>query len=423
MNESSILLSSYKLNRMKKITFFLFLLCSFLGAQSQTIDVLIKNGHVIDPKNNIDAIMDVAIVGNKISEVAAKISKPALKTIDATGLYVVPGLIDIHGHHYFGTEQDKYLSDSYAALPPDGFTFRAGVTTVVDAGGAGWRNFLDFKNQAFANSKTRMFAFLNIVGAGMSGGATEQNLADMDPKLTAMVAKQYPDLIVGIKLAHYMSSEWAPTDRAVKAGELAGIPVMVDFGAAKPVLSWETLLLEKLRPGDIVTHCYGQTEGRMHIVENGKVQAYATAAQKRGVNFDVGHGGGSFMFEQAIPAIKQGLKPNSISTDLHTGSMNGGMKDMANVMSKLLNIGLTLNEVIACSTWNPAQIINKKELGHLSVGALADVAILSVDKGTFGYVDVGGNKVVGDKKLTCQFTVLNGEVVWDLNGLAAPLYK
>ena len=405
------------------ITSFLLVLYGGLSVKSQTVDILIKNGHVIDPKNNIDAIMDVAITGNKISEVASKISKPAKKTVDATGLYVMPGLIDIHGHHYFGTEQDKYLSDSYAALPPDGFTFRAGVTSVVDAGGAGWRNFADFKDQAFANSKTRMFAFLNIVGAGMSGGAHEQNLADMDPKLTAMIAKQYPDLIVGIKLAHYMSSEWAPTERAVKAGELAGIPVMIDFGAANPLLSWETLLLEKLRPGDIVTHCYGQTEGRMHVVENGKVQPYATAAQKRGVNFDVGHGGGSFMFEQAIPAIKQGFKPNSISTDLHTGSMNGGMKDMANVMSKLLNIGLSLNEVIACSTWNPAQIINKKELGHLSVGALADVAILSLDKGTFGFVDVGGNKVMGDKKLTCQFTILNGEVVWDLNGLAATLYK
>ena len=408
---------------MIRIIALIFALFAAATASSQSIDILIKNGHVIDPKNNIDAIMDVALIGNKISEVAVKISKPALKTIDATGLYVVPGLIDIHGHHYFGTEQDKYLSDSYAALPPDGFTFRAGVTSVVDAGGAGWRNFADFKNQAFANSKTRMFAFLNIVGAGMSGGAHEQNLADMDPKLTAMIAKQYPDLIVGIKLAHYMSSEWAPTERAVKAGELAGIPVMIDFGAANPLLSWETLLLEKLRPGDIVTHCYGQTEGRMHVVENGKVQPYATAAQKRGVNFDVGHGGGSFMFEQAIPAIKQGFKPNSISTDLHTGSMNGGMKDMANVMSKLLNIGLSLNEVIACSTWNPAQIIKKKELGHLSVGALADVAILSLDKGIYGFVDVGGSKVVGDKKLTCQFTILNGEVVWDLNGLAATLYK
>ena len=141
------------------ITAFILILYGGLPVKSQTVDILIKNGHVIDPKNNIDAIMDVAIIGNKISEVAAKISKPASKTVDATGLYVVPGLIDIHGHHYFGTEQDKYLSDSYAALAPDGFTFRAGVTTVVDAGGAGWRNFLDFKNQAFANSKTRMFAF------------------------------------------------------------------------------------------------------------------------------------------------------------------------------------------------------------------------------------------------------------------------
>jgi dihydroorotase len=171
---------------MKKFTIILFLLFSFLRVQSQTIDVLIKNGHVIDPKNKIDAIMDVAIIDNKITEVAPKISKQAKKTIDATGMYVVPGLIDIHGHHYFGTEQYKYLSDSYTALPPDGFTFRAGVTTVVDAGGAGWRNFQDFKDQAFANSKTRMFAFLNIVGAGMSGGAWEQNTADMDPKLAAM---------------------------------------------------------------------------------------------------------------------------------------------------------------------------------------------------------------------------------------------
>lgn len=408
---------------MKKITSILILLFSFLAVQSQTIDILIKNGHVIDPKNNIDAIMDVAISGNKISEVAAKISRPAKKTIDATGFYVVPGLIDIHGHHYFGTEEDKYLSDSYTALPPDGFTFRSGVTSVVDAGGAGWRNFLDFKNQAFEHSKTRMFAFLNIVGAGMSGGANEQNLADMDPKLTAMVAKKYPNEIVGIKLAHYMGSEWAPTERAVEAGKLANIPVMIDFGAAEPVLSWETLLLEKLRPGDILTHCYGQTDGRMHVVENGKVQAYATAAQKRGVIFDVGHGGGSFMFSQAIPAIRQGFKPNSISTDLHTGSMNGAMKDMASVMSKLMNIGLTLNEVIAMSTWNPAQIIKKTELGHLSAGALADVALFSVDKGTFGFVDVGGNKVTGDKKLTCQMTLLDGKVVWDLNGLSAAPFK
>ena len=410
---------------MKQKLFFLFSALYLMGAaiQAQPIDVLIKNGHVIDPKNKIDAVMDIAIRDNKILEIAPKINKEAKKVIDATGLYVTPGLIDIHGHHFFGTENDAYLSNSYTALPTDGFTFRAGVTTVVDAGGSGWRNFATFKSQTIDHSKTRVFAFLNIVGSGMRGGAYEQNLSDMDAKLTSMVAKQYPQYIVGIKLAHYTSHEWEPTERAVKAGELAGIPVMVDFGGCEPPLSMETLLMEKLRPGDILTHCFGQTKGRMHVVENGNVQSYAINAQKRGVIFDVDHRRRSFVFEQAIPAIKQEFKPNSISTDLHTDNMNGRMKDMSNVMSKLLNIGLTLNEVIACSTWNPAQIINKKELGHLSVGAPGDVAILSLDKGSFGYVDVNGIKITGDKKLVCQLTLRDGEVVWDLNGLSSNYAK
>lgn len=410
---------------MKLNVFFLSCVFAVLSFPifGQPIDLLIKNGHVIDPKNNLDAVMDIAIRENKIVEVAKKIDKEATKIVDATGLYVTPGLIDLHGHHFFGTQPNAYLSNSFTALPPDGFTFRAGVTTAVDAGGAGWRNFNTFKNNVIDNSKTRVFAFLNIVGAGMSGGATEQNVADMDPKLTAMVAKQNPEYIVGIKLAHYSGHEWTPTERAVEAGKLAGIPLMVDFGNADPPLPMETLLMEKLRPGDILTHCYGGAAGRMPMVINGKLQPYATNAQKRGVIFDVGHGGGSFLFEQAIPAIKQGLKPNSISTDLHTGSMNGGMKDMSNVMSKLLNIGLTLNEVITASTWNPAQIINKKELGHLSVGSPADVAVFSLDKGTFGYIDVKGVKINGDKKLTCQMTVRDGQVVWDLNGIAAKSYQ
>jgi dihydroorotase len=390
----------------------------------QSIDLLIKNGHVIDPKNNINAVMDIAIQNNKIVEVAKKINKDAKKIVDATGFYVTPGLIDIHGHHFFGTKPNSYLSNSFTALPPDGFTFRAGVTTAVDAGGAGWRNFDTFKSNVIDHSRTRMFSFLNIVGAGMSGGAHEQDIADMDPKLAAMVAMANKEYIVGIKLAHYIGNEWGPTERAVEAGELAGIPVMVDFGRSEPpLLSLETLLMEKLRPGDILTHCYGGVSGREKVIENGKLQPWALKAQQRGIIFDVGHGGGSFLFAQAIPAIKQGLKPNSISTDLHTGSMNGGMKDMLNIMSKFLNIGLTLNEVITTSTWNPAQIINKKELGSLSVGSLADVAVFSLDKGSFGFIDVDGMKITGDKKLTCQMTVLNGRVVWDLNGLAAKSFK
>jgi dihydroorotase len=394
-----------------------------LVCSAQPADLIIRNGHVIDPKNNIDAVMDVAITGGKISQVAARITTEAKTTIDATGMYVIPGIIDIHGHHFFGTQPNAYLSNSFSALPPDGFTLRSGVTAVADAGGSGWRNFEDFKTQTIERSKTKVFAFINIVGSGMRGGAVEQNVSDMDPKLTAMVAKQYPQYIVGVKLAHYMSPEWGPTELAVKAGALAGIPVMVDFGGADPPLSMQTLLMEKLRPGDILTHCYAHTITRMPLVDNGKVQPFAFDAQKRGVILDVGHGGGSFTFEQAIPAIKQGLKPNSISTDLHTGSMNGGMKDMINVMSKLLNCGLTLNEVVTASTWKPAQIINKRDLGNLSTGSPADVAILSLDQGRFGFTDVQGFKINGDKKLTCQMTILDGNIVWDLNGLGAKEHK
>ena len=401
---------------------FVITLTSLTG-HSQTIDLLIKNGHVIDPKNNIDGVMDVAIQDNKIVQVARNISQEAKRVVDATGLYVTPGLIDLHGHHFFGTQPNAYLSNSFTALPPDGFTFRAGVTTVADAGGAGWRNFDLFKKNVIDQSRTRVLAFLNIVGAGMSGGAHEQNLADMDPKLAAMAARSNKEHIVGIKLAHYEGSEWTPTERAVEAGKIAGIPVMIDFGRSEPPLPLATLLLEKLRPGDILTHCYGGVSGREKVVVNGKLQPWALQAQKRGIIFDVGHGGGSFQFEQAIPAIKQGLKPNSISTDLHTGSMNGGMKDMLNVMSKLLNIGLTLKEVITASTWNPAQIIHRDELGHMSIGAPADVAVFSLDQGKFGYIDVDGFKITGDKKLTCQLTVRDGRVVWDLNGLAAKPFK
>lgn len=402
------------------LTILLILL--ILPSYGQPVDLLIKGARVIDPKNNINAVMDIAVREGKIAEVAPTINKESKRTIDATGLYATPGIIDIHGHYFFGTE-NAYLSNSFTALPPDGFTFRAGVTTVADAGGSGWRNFAQFKAQTIDHSKTRVFAFLNIVGSGMRGGAYEQNVADMDAKLTAMIAKQNAQYIVGIKLAHYSGHEWAPTERAVKAGELAGIPVMIDFGGGDPPLSMDTLLNHKLRPGDILTHCYAQVKGRMPLVENGKVQPFALQAQKRGVILDVGHGATSFLFDQAIPAIKQGLKPNSISTDLHVGSMNAGMKDMLNVMSKLLNIGLSLDDVIRASTWTPAQVINHRELGNLSIGSPADIALLSLDKGNFGYLDSQGFRIRGDQKLTCQMTVLNGEVVWDLNGLSGKSLK
>ena len=406
-------------------TLLIIALFSTAMVESQEFDLLIKGGTVIDAKSNIHGVFDVAIKDGKIAAVNANISEnKTIKVINAEGLIICPGLIDIHSHNFHGTEPNAYLSNSFTALAPDGFSFRSGVTTIVDVGGAGWRNFRTFKEQTIDRSKTRVLSFLNIIGSGMKGGAIEQNLDDMDPKLTALVAKQYPDLIVGVKLAHYSGFDWTPTERVVEAGKLANIPVMIDFGGSNPELSIETLFMEKLRPGDIFTHAYAHVKGRIPIVdEQGKVRDFAIKAQNRGIVFDVGHGGGSFLFEQAIPAMKQGFKPNSISTDLHTGSMNGGMKDIINIMSKFINMEMPLKEVIACTTWNPAKIIKRPDLGHLSVGAVADLTILKLRKGDFGFIDTKGKKMKGDKKLECELTIREGKIVYDLNGISAPMWN
>ena len=392
-----------------------------LKSYTQVYDILIKNGHVIDSKNNINKIIDIAIIDNKIALIQKNISrKSALRTIDANGLYVTPGLIDIHSHNFHGTEPNNYLSNSFDALPPDGFSFRSGVTTIVDVGGAGWRNFKTFKEQIIDRSKTRVLSFLNIIGSGMKGGAVEQNLSDMEPNRTAEIANEFPKEIVGIKLAHFNGYNWIPVDRVVEAGRLTNLPVMIDFGGSDPELPLDKLLLEKLRAGDIFTHTYAHVKGRTPIVDkNGKLREYVVEAQQKGIIFDVGHGGGSFLFEQAIPAVKQGLKPNSISTDLHTGSMNGGMKNIINVMSKFLNMGIEIEEIIKLTTWNPAKYIKRTDLGHLSLGAEADITLLNLREGNFGFIDTQGKRMNGNNILECELTIKAGKIVYDLNGLAS----
>ncbi|MBI0401742.1 amidohydrolase/deacetylase family metallohydrolase [Cyclobacterium marinum] len=415
------------MNNFIKLTFTIALLaiCS-LQVMGQQYDLLIKGGHVIDAKNNIDEPMDIAITDDKIALVQKSIDKDlASEVIDATGLIVSPGLIDIHTHNFYGLDPRGQYSNGYSAIHPDGFTLPYGVTTVVDAGGSGWRNFIQFKEQVIDRVRTRVFAMLNIVGHGMKGALYEQNLDDMDPKMAALVAKQFPDHIVGFKVAHYAGHQWQQIDRLVQAGELADIPVMVDFGGANPPLSLETLFMEKLRPGDIYTHIYGGGGfGRQALVDPaGRLRPFIKAAQERGIIFDVGHGGSSFAFKHAIPSMQQGIKPNTISTDSHMSSIMSGMKNMTNVMSKFLNMGMNMQEIIAASTWKPAQVINHTELGHLSEGAIADIAILNVLEGNFGFTEkTGVGKMMGKYKIENELTVQAGKVVWDLNGLTAPLW-
>ncbi|GAB4023420.1 amidohydrolase/deacetylase family metallohydrolase [Spirosoma koreense] len=412
---------------MRKLFVFLSLFClTAYSGEAQQYTLLIKGGRLIDPKNNIDAQMDVAITDGKITQVAKSIDpKLARQVVDAKGMLVTPGLIDIHGHVFHGTAVNHYLSNGLTALPPDGFTFRVGVTTIVDAGGAGWKSFDTFKQNIILPSKTRVLSFMNIVGEGMRGGNYEQDTTDMDPKQAAKVALENKNDVVGFKVAHYQGSSWAPVDHAVQAGKLADMPIMVDFGGSTPPLPLADLFLKHLRPGDIFTHAYTLLPGdvRETIVDEATqtVKPFVWEARKRGIVFDVGYGGASFNFSQAIPAIKAKFYPTTISTDLHTGSMNGSMKDILSIMSKFVVMGEDIPSVIKASTWTPAQVIKRENLGHLSVGAIADVAILSMRQGNFGFYDKTGYKIMGKQKFECEMTIKGGKIVYDLNGIVNPM--
>ncbi len=402
----------------------LLLLASYLAVAAslpaQPIDLLLKNGHVFDPKNGIDGVMDVAVADGRIDRVAPGIAADsARQVIDATGLYVCPGLIDIHTHVFVGSHPGVFADGIYS-LSPDDFSFRAGITTVVDAGTSGWRNFPKFKAQVIDQSRTRILAHLNIAGGGMSGNPAQQEIEDMDAAKTAETAGQYADLIVGIKIGHYEGPEWAPFDRALAAAERAGVPLFVECHLPHYTLEEQ---LARMRPGDIITHSFEQVSERMPVVdEAGRVRPFVLKAKERGILFDLGHGGAGFWFSQAVPALEQGLWPYSFGTDLHRFSMNAGMKDMLNVMSKYLNMGMPLEEVLLRGTWNPAQAIGRQDLGNLDEGAVADIAVLRLTSGSFGYVDAAGNRIDGDRKLVAELTLRAGKVVWDLNGLAAKAF-
>jgi dihydroorotase len=403
-----------------------------LAQVQRPYSILIKGGHVIDPKNNINEIMDVAVQAaqpafNGQAAQAARIARVAknidtamaVQLVDAKGMYVTPGLIDVHAHVFYGPHRENYLSNGSVAVVPDGHTFKAGVTTVVDAGGAGYKSFDLFKKNIIDLSQTRVLSLLNIVGEGMRGGNYEQDINDMDVDQAVAKALANKEHIVGFKIAHFKAADWRPIEKITEAGRKANMPVMVDFGQGK--LSLEELFTKYLRPGDIYTHVYTELPIREPIVDiqTRKLKAFVPAAQKRGILFDVGFGGGSLDFRQALPAIQAGLFPNTMGTDLHSQSVVGAMKDELNMMSIFLAMGMDTHSLIKAATWGSAQAIKREDLGNLSEGGIADIALLSMRSGKFGFSDIAGNRQNGSQKFECEMTIKGGRIVYDLNSIAS----
>jgi len=386
------------------------------SALAQPYDLVLRGGRVIDPANHVDGTMDVGVAGDHIAAVSTHIAdQQAHKIIGVSGLLVVPGLVDLHVH-VFGYE---------GSLSPDDTALPAGTTTVADAGGSGWRTFDEFRRTVIAHAATRVLVWLNIVGAGMVGEPYESNVEDMDPSRTAAMVERNRDVIIGIKTAHFAKPGWSAIDRAVEAGRRAGLPVMVDdriFSNSQRTTEEE--LLQHLRPGDIHTHMYNDRQIELLDRFSGKVQPWMFEARKRGVLFDVGHGAGSFLWPVASKAVEQGFVPDTISTDLHASSILMQQSDMPNVMSKMMLLGMSLEDVILRSTVNPAKEIGRfPEVGTLGVGRFADIAVLENQSGVFAFKDSWPAKRLGEHRLECVLTIRGGRVVYDRDGRAFSDWK
>lgn len=386
---------------------------------AQTYDLLLQGGHVIDPANSIDQAMDVAVAGDKIARVAPHISSNQAKTtVDVSGFYVTPGLVDLHTH--------VYVRGRASTLFPDDTSLIAGTTTVVDAGVAGWRNFDDFKTTVIDKSKTRVLAFLNILGRGMSDDRRdENNVEDMDPAAAAAKVNQYPGIIVGIKHAHFTLPGFAGLKRAVEAGKLTGKPVMVDNTILTNMgRTTREKLLDVMRPGDIHTHVYNDMHLELLDRFTGNVQPYMWEARRRGVLFDMGHGGAGFLWPVAARAMRQGFPPDTIGTDLHPSSIMLPQVNVPNCISKLMALGMTLPDAILRATVNPARAIQRfPELGTLGEGRGADIAVFELQSGIFALIDSAQKKFMATQKLECVLTVRGGKVVHDVNGRSFPLWS
>lgn len=369
-------------------------------------DLLIANGRVLDPSQGIDGTLDIAVEDGRIAAMGTALEGHARRRIDASGLIVAPGLIDLHVHIHWGV--------SHYGVMPDTTCLARGVTTAVDAGSAGGHTWPSLKRFFIERSETRLLAYLNIAYMGMIGDQVGE-LEDarfIDKELAIKVGAE-PE-IVGIKsrmdrVGPLPATE--PLARAVAVAEALDKPMMVHIGREDRMRVPLADVLALMRPGDQVTHCYHGHAGGI-VDEEGTLRPCVVAARERGVLFDVGHGGGSFTFRVARAALRQGFSPDVISSDLHTGSLNGPVYDLVTTMNKFWHMGMSLPDVIEKSTAAPARILGMAdEIGTLAVGACADITLLDTQVGRFPLQDCERVVEYASRRIVPVQVVRGGKIV------------
>ena len=371
-------------------------------------DLIIRGGRVIDPANNTDQIADVAFKDGKVASIGANTDAgPQTEIVDATGLVVTPGLIDLHTHVYWG--------GTSLGIDAVEFCKTSGVTTAIDTGSAGPGNFAGFRTHVIDPSPVRILAYLHVSFAGIFGFWTtvkvgeSENLKLMAPREAVKVANANKDVVVGIKirLGRNASGDqgMAPMGYARQVAEETGLPMMVHIDEPPP--TYEEVL-EAMRPGDVLTHCF-RPFPNTPLDGNGKIRDAVHAARDRGIFFDVGHGMGSFAFKTARAMLDQGFMPDSISSDVHELCIRGPAFDQVTTLSKFLCLGVPLPDVIAASTNHPAKILQRPELGLLQ-GGPGDATLLKIEEGEFTYGDVVGEKLIGKQRIKARGTVIGGKL-------------
>lgn len=370
-------------------------------------DLLLTNGRILDPSQNIDSIADIAFKDGKVQEISSTLDKEKASQIrDVSGKLVTPGLIDLHTHIYWG--------GTSIGIDPTDYARRCGTTTMIDAGTAGAGNFAGFKAHIIEPCEPRILAYLNISFAGIFAFSDtvmigeSEDIRLLHPRACLNVAKLHKDFLVGIKVRVGAKASGsmghAPLDIALEVAEEAGLPVMCHLDWPPPNTKD---VVSRLRPGDVLTHCFRPFPGAP-TKGDGAIKEEIIAARERGVIFDIGHGVGSFGFATAETMLKAGFLPDAISSDVHSLSIKGPAYDQLVTLSKFLHLGMELKDIIAASTTGPAKAIRRPDLGTLSPGSIGDATILKINNTRTDYVDSLGETRTGDTAFKLEGIVLNG---------------